>query len=204
MKTGTARLTSASGVRLVGERVEVRTIRPRDARLVAAFLDRNKRFHQSWEPARGIDYYSAGYQRRLLKQQRGDPSIRQFYGFLRNRREHSGIIASVTLSNIVRGAFQSAFLGYKMDEVFARKGYMTECLRLVIRHAFTAERLHRLEANIMPENEPSIRLVEGLGFRHEGTALRYLEIQNAWRDHAHYALLADEFETHRPRLTIVV
>lgn len=190
-------------VRLVGERVMVRTCGGRDARLVATFMDRNKRFHQPWEPTRGIDFYTVGYQRRLLRRIRKDATIRQYYGFLRTQDDYSGIIASVTLSNIVRGAFRSAFLGYKVDEEFGGQGYMTECLRLVIRHAFTTEHLHRLEANIMPDNDRSVRLVESLGFRYEGTAERYLEIQNVWRDHMHYAILADEFETHRPKLSIV-
>ena len=105
----------------------------------------------------------------------------------------SGAIAGVfTVSQIVRGAFQSAFLGYYASAAFAGRGYMREGIGLVLDYAFGPLALHRLEANIQPANEPSIALARGAGFRLEGYSPRYLLIGGQWRDHERYALTADE------------
>lgn len=98
----------------------------------------------------------------------------------------SGVI---NLNNIIRGYFQNAFLGYYAFEGHASRGLMLEGLRLVIREAFEELGLHRLEANIQPENERSIRLVERAGFLKEGFSPRYLRIDGQWRDHERWALV---------------
>jgi ribosomal-protein-alanine N-acetyltransferase len=108
-------------------------------------------------------------------------------------READGAIAGVfTISQIVRGAFQSAFLGYYGHATHARQGYMRASLELVLDHAFTALRLHRVEANIQPGNTPSIALARGAGFRLEGFSPRYLLIGGRWRDHERWAITAEE------------
>ena len=105
----------------------------------------------------------------------------------------SGRIAGdININCIVRGHFHSAYLGYAVGEPFARRGYMTEGLRLVCRYAFTEMKLHRLEANIQPDNLPSLALARKCGFRKEGFSPRYLEINGQWRDHERWAILADE------------
>jgi ribosomal-protein-alanine N-acetyltransferase len=76
---------------------------------------------------------------------------------------------------------------------------MLEGLGLVLRHAFGTLGLHRVEANVQPDNARSIALVEGLGFRREGYSPRYLKIGNRWRDHVRFAMLADEFTSARRR-----
>jgi ribosomal-protein-alanine N-acetyltransferase len=109
-------------------------------------------------------------------------------------REDDGAIAGVaTLSQIFGGNFRNAYLGYSAFVPFAGQGYMTEGLRLVLREAFGPLGLHRVEANIQPDNERSIALVERLGFRREGFSPRYLKIGGRWRDHVRYAILAEEF-----------
>ena len=105
----------------------------------------------------------------------------------------TGAIAGVfTISQIVRGAFQSAFLGYYASAAYAGKGYMREGIELVLDLAFDALSLHRLEANIQPANATSVALARGAGFRLEGYSPRYLLIGGQWRDHERYALTADE------------
>jgi ribosomal-protein-alanine N-acetyltransferase len=105
----------------------------------------------------------------------------------------SGAIAGVfTVSQIVRGAFQSAFLGYYASAAFAGRGYMREGIGLVLDYAFGPLALHRLEANIQPANARSIALARSAGFRLEGYSPRYLLIGGQWRDHERYALTADE------------
>ncbi len=102
------------------------------------------------------------------------------------------MIGVVNLNEIVRGAFQSAYLGYYGMVGQSGQGLMTEAVRLAARHAFDRLGLHRVEANIQPDNLRSIALVRRLGFRLEGFSPRYLRIAGAWRDHQRYALLADD------------
>lgn len=115
-------------------------------------------------------------------------------GFL-VRVEPSGELAGVVnLNEIVRGALQSAYLGYYAFAPLVGRGHLREGLARVIDLAFGELGLHRVEANIQPGNRRSIRLVRGLGFRREGLSRRYLEIGGRWRDHERWALLAEEWK----------
>ena len=108
---------------------------------------------------------------------KNDRSYR-FYGLLDNE-----LILDVSLSNLVRGVFQGAHLGYKIAGGHARQGLMTEAVDAVVTHAFTRLRLHRLMANYQPWNTASGRILEKLGFEREGFAREYLFINGQWRDH---------------------
>jgi ribosomal-protein-alanine N-acetyltransferase len=104
-----------------------------------------------------------------------------------------GIAGVVNINEIVRGNFQSAYLGYYALEPLAGSGLMRQGLALAIEYSFKQLRLHRLEANIQPGNQRSIDLVKGLGFRLEGFSRRYLKISGRWRDHERWAILAEEW-----------
>ena len=97
------------------------------------------------------------------------------------------------MSHIFHGNFCSAYLGYYAGATFMGQGYMSEGLRLVLRHAFGALGLHRLEANIQPKNRASIHLVRRAGFRREGFSSRYLKVLGRWRDHERWAITAEAF-----------
>lgn len=104
----------------------------------------------------------------------------------------SGRIAgAININCIVRGFFQSAYLGYWIGAPFANRGYMTEAMKLLVTHAFGEMGLHRLEANIQPENLHSIALVRKLGFKREGFSPKYLRVLGEWRDHERWAIRAD-------------
>lgn len=178
-------------VRLVTERLLVREFAPREAQHVARFLQQNRAYHTPWEPTRHPSYFSVEHQRRILRRARRDR--RNLLLFLVPREEQREVIGSVTFSNIVRGAFQSCYLGYRLDERYIGRGLMSEALLSAIRYIFSLEGLHRIEANVMPRNERSVRLLQRLGFRNEGRAQRYLNIQGRWEDHDHYVMLAEEW-----------
>jgi ribosomal-protein-alanine N-acetyltransferase len=110
--------------------------------------------------------------------------------FLVCRLEDRAIAGVINVSQIFHGNFQSAYLGYYAAAPFMGRGYMSEGLRLVLRHAFGALGLHRLEANIQPGNRASIRLVRRAGFRREGFSPRYLKVLGRWRDHERWAITA--------------
>jgi ribosomal-protein-alanine N-acetyltransferase len=116
-----------------------------------------------------------------------------FEAMLVCRVEDGAILGFFNLSQIVRRALQSAYLGYAVGKPYAGHGYMREGLELVLRRAFTELRLHRIEANIQPGNHASIALAKGAGFRREGFSPRYLKIGGRWRDHERWAILADDW-----------
>jgi len=107
------------------------------------------------------------------------------------------ITGVVNVNEIVRGSFQSAYLGYYALEPFDGRGFLRSGLRSVISHCFGELRLHRLEANIQPENARSIALVKSLGFQREGLSPRYLKVCGRWRDHERWALLSDNWQRQK-------
>jgi [ribosomal protein S5]-alanine N-acetyltransferase len=106
----------------------------------------------------------------------------------------------INLSAIQRGPFQSAYVGYWIDERHAGQGYTPEGLVVLARFAFDDLRLHRLQISIIPRNTASRRVVEKLKFREEGIAERYLEINGVWEDHVRYAVTAEEWQERRDEL----
>ncbi|MGY1680153.1 GNAT family N-acetyltransferase [Geodermatophilus sp. SYSU D01176] len=107
-------------------------------------------------------------------------------------RVEGRLAGQVTIDNVVRGALRSGNLGYWIDRAVAGRGMASLAVALVCDHAFGPARLHRVQADIRPENAPSRALVHRLGFRHEGLLRRYLDIDGDWRDHDTFALLAED------------
>jgi ribosomal-protein-alanine N-acetyltransferase len=187
-------------IRLRTERLELRELPPAAAPRVAAFIRENWAFHREWEPSRPAEYFTSAAHRRILRWEARSDTVTRFWLLKHRDPAHPGgwrratIIGSASLSSIVRGAFQSCFLGYKIGERYAQRGYMTEALHAVVRCGFTTLALHRIEANVIPRNAASLALVRRVGFRHEGTAIRYLKIAGEWEDHVHMVLLKEEWE----------
>lgn len=121
-------------------------------------------------------------------------SSERFLGCLICLRQTGAIIGVANLSEVVRGIFQSAYLGFYGHADYAGRGLMREGLLLLLRHAFRVMRLHRIEANVQPGNARSLTLVRSLGFRREGFSPKYLKIGGRWRDHQRWALLAEGYE----------
>ena len=123
----------------------------------------------------------------------------QFFAFGSPRRDQylhrrpvlkdQSLLGAVTLDNIRRGPSQAGTMGYWIGEAHARRGYMREALEAVVHHAFTDLDLSRLEAGCLPENQPSRGLLEKVGFKYEGVAQSYLQINGRWRNHVLYANL---------------
>ena len=173
-----------TGFDSIGERVAIRRPTREDCDEFLTLVQSSGEFHDPWvHPARTREDYYAYVRSR---QTPGDD------GFLLCDREHGGMVGLINVNCIVRGSFQSAYLGYWIGVKHARQGYMTEGLRLVMRYSFEGLKLHRLEANIQPQNVASIALARKCGFRKEGFSPRYLQVFGQWRDHERWALLADE------------
>jgi len=159
------------------------------------YMLRNQAFFQEWDPARTPDFYTLKAHQDLIKGDLLQMESGQLSKFLVYKREEPGrIIGIIALSNIVRGPFQSCYLGYRLDHEEVNKGYMTEGLARIIHYAFDELKLHRLEANIMPSNAASLKVVQKLGFSSEGLARKYLQINGKWEDHIHMVLLNESVE----------
>lgn len=116
------------------------------------------------------------------------------YRFLVIHRDSGGIAGLININDVIRGSFQSASLGYYAFAPYTGRGLMSAGLRLVLKLAFQKLKLHRLEANIQPNNRASIALVERCGFVREGFSRRLIKVRGRWRDHERWAILAEDFK----------
>jgi [ribosomal protein S5]-alanine N-acetyltransferase len=180
---------------LMTSRLSLRSLTAAEAPDVLAYLMKNRAFLEPWEIQRDSDYYTLEGQIRLLKDDEAKIQSGQLFKlWLYTLGENGRLIGYAAMSNIVRGAFQSCHLGYKLDENERNHGYMTEALSAMIEYAFVKLELHRIEANIMPRNRASLKVVEKLGFYHEGLAHKYLKINGVWEDHIHMVLRNEAME----------
>ena len=113
----------------------------------------------------------------------------RFLGCFICLRETGAIVGVANVSEIVRGVFQSAYVGFYGHIAYSGRGLMREGLTLVLQYSFRKVKLHRLEANVQPENGRSLALVRALGFQREGFSPKYLKIGGRWRDHERWAIL---------------
>ena len=164
-------------------RVRLAEPAPADRTEFIELVEASVELHRPWTypPADATSY------RRLLERNRAD----NFYALLARRTEDDAIVGLFEFSDVIRGSFQNAYLGYWVGEPYAGQGYMREGMRLALRFAFSELRLHRVEANIQPANRRSLALARKAGFQREGFSPRYLKIGGRWRDHERWAILSD-------------
>ena len=181
-----------------GEHVHVRLPRADDAKPFLAAVRASRALHDGWvsPPATraGFDAYVA----RFRPPTRGRAEARHA-GIIVARNADGALAGVFNFSEIVRGAFQSAYLGYYAFSPLAGRGYMREGLALALEYAFGTLKLHRVEVNIQPSNARSLALVERVGFAREGYSRRYVKIRGRWRDHVRYALLVEDWRAARRR-----
>ncbi|SEB30248.1 GNAT family N-acetyltransferase [Streptomyces melanosporofaciens] len=171
-----------------GPRVVIRHVRRQDYDELTALAQESAEMLSRWLGAREstVEVFE-GYLKRFEQ-----PTHEGFVICLRNT---GAIVGGVNINNIVRGALQSGTLGYTAYASTTGRGYMTEGLWLVIQHAFVELGLHRLEANIQPDNITSLNLVKRLGFQREGYSAAFQCINGEWRDHERWAITAGMADT---------
>lgn len=176
----------ASPVELLSERLVLTLPAPADAPRLLAYYVENRRHLERWSPSRPPGFYTEEFWRWRLEHNRveyfEDRSLRLVL-FERARPGDGPVVGQVSFTEILRGPFQSCFLGYHIDHRYEGRGLMKEALEHAIQFAFARLALHRIAANYMPENERSGALLHKLGFVREGFAQDYLFIDGAWRDH---------------------
>lgn len=169
---------------LATERLLLRQAAEADVPALVDFFERNRDHLVHWEPPRPPDFYTEEFWRRQVALHRrvGENGTGLML-FLFQKGEPERIIGQISLTGVVRGPAQMAYLGYALDAQAEGRGYMTEALRATIEHAFQDLNLHRLMANFQPTNMRSNRVLRRLGFTVEGYARDYLYVDGGWRDH---------------------
>jgi ribosomal-protein-alanine N-acetyltransferase len=174
------------------ERLILKVLGPDYAAQSLDYYTRNRAFLAEWNPIPAPEFYTLAYHQERLRielSQMSEGRLARFWLFKREDAAFTTAIGNLAFNNIVRGAFQSCHLGYQLDEREVNQGFMTEALRRAITFAFDAMQLHRIEANVMPRNLRSSRVLAKLGFVEEGLARQYLKINGVWEDHIHFVML---------------
>jgi len=178
---------------LVAGPVTLRPLRRRDAGAWSRSRLANAEWLARWEPTSNqswqarnsvVEYHRTLARMRSAARAGGMLPFGMVYG--------DRLVGQLNVSNVVRGALRSASIGYWIDSAVAGRGITPTALALVIDHCLTEAQLHRVEVNIRPENQASIRVVEKLGLRQEGYHERFLDIDGGWRDHLSYAITTEE------------
>ena len=177
----------------VTQRLRLWVAGPTDAQDMVDYYTRNRTHLEPWEPARHDDFYTAAWWTQHLELSTQE-SVRGFaHRMAIAARDMSGppVIGILNISNIVRGVFQAASIGYSIDRDYQGKGYMTEAIHGAVNYCFRTLDLHRVMANYIPTNIGSARVLEKTGFEKEGFAKRYLLINGEWQDHVLTARIND-------------
>jgi len=185
-----------------GDRVYLRRPRPADSTGFLAAVRASRTLHAEWVQAPKTGERFATYLRRFAGPKSRRIEAATHVGLLVCRQEDDALVGVFNLSEIVRGAFRSAYLGYYALAPHAGRGYMAEGLALTLRIAFRSLRLHRIEANVQPGNRRSIALVRGAGFTREGFSRWYVRIAGHWRDHERWAMLVEDWRRIERRASL--
>lgn len=171
------------------ERVCIRPVAKRDRKEFLALMQKSRHLHEPWisPPLTESSFHSY-----LKRTEQHDHD-----GQLICLRSNKAIVGAININNIVRGSFLSASLGYYVGAPYAGCGYMHEGMELVKAYAFNTLGLHRLEANIQPENCRSIDLVRSCGFFNEGVSKSYLFVADSWREHQRWSVVHSRTTLHR-------
>lgn len=176
-------------LKLETERMTLRAPVQQDFQSWAALRSTSREFLSPWEPAWSVDHLTRkAFSNRVYWANRSINAGTAMPLFL-VRRKDQALLGAITLDNIRRGPALAGTLGYWTGETFTRRGYMREAIETVVHYAFTHLELSRIEAACLPENTASRGLLERSGFKYEGVAQSYLQIDGRWRTHVLYAAL---------------
>jgi len=182
-------LGRARKVRIETDRLTLRPPVHADFRAWTALRTDSRDFLQTWEPTWAADHLSRkAFTNRVYWSQRSIANDSAVPLFL-TRRSDQALLGAITLDNVRRGPAQAGTTGYWIGAAHAREGYMKEAILALVHYAFTTMDLSRIEAGCLPENTPSRNLLEKCGYKYEGVAQSYLQINGRWRNHVLYANL---------------
>lgn len=176
------------------ERLRLSVLRKSEAPRVTAYFVKNRDFHKKYAQTHTNDYFTVSMQRKYLAYDYNsflDGSLVPLWITLKETGE---IIGRVSFFNFAFGGMMSCACGYHLDKDHTGKGYMTEALKGAMAFVFDEYKMHRIEAFIVPDNEPSLNLVKRCGFHYEGKRISYMHINGRYRDHEAFYILEDDMK----------
>lgn len=174
------------------ERLRLCVLRKSEAPRVTDYFKKNRAFHKKFAQTHTDDYFTVSMQKKYLAY--------DYNSFLEGSlvplwiclKETGEIIGRVSFFNFAFGGMMSCACGYHLDQDQTGKGYMTEALKGAMAFVFDEYKMHRIEAFILPENEPSLNLVKRVGFHYEGKRISYMHINGRFRDHEAFYILEED------------
>ena len=181
-----------SKVAIETERLTLRLPAAQDHRQWVELRKIGAEYLTPWEPVWAQDHFSKrAFSNRIYWARKTFDTGRGVPLFM-IRRADNALVGAITLDNIRRGPAQTGTLGYWTGQEFARQGYMSEAIRGLVHYAFTDLDLSRIEAACLPTNTPSRGVLEKSGFKYEGVAQAYLQINGRWCNHVLYSSLRSD------------
>lgn len=185
-------MESLEKVEFFSDRLKLKILEPKYADRVLEFYIQNKKHLEPWEPERPEGFYTFAYQyvflEELIESFKSGKSL-NLWIFKKDDIACENIIGAVNFSNIILGPCQSCLLGYKIGFEYINNGYMTEAINKGVSIMFGGYKLHRIEANVIPRNSASNKVLKKIGFKEEGLSPEYLKINGVWEDHIRYSLI---------------
>lgn len=175
------------------DRLILTTLGRESAPMVLSFYEDNKYHLEPWEPMRSINFYSLHLQKASLTAESNlmaEGKLIRYWVFLKDNPDE--IIGSICFQNFLKAPYNSCVLGYKFAQKHCRKGYAYESITKSIEIIWKNYNIHRIEAYIMKNNKPSIRLIQKLNFNYEGICFSFANICGQWRDHIQYSIINPE------------
>ncbi|PWJ71005.1 ribosomal-protein-alanine N-acetyltransferase [Ruminococcaceae bacterium R-25] len=174
------------------ERLRLSVLRKSEASRVNAYFVKNRDFHKKYSQTHTEDYFTVSMQRKYLAYDYNSFLDGTLVPLWITLKETGEIIGRVSFFNFAFGGMMSCACGYHLDKDHTGKGYMTEALKGAMAFVFDEYKLHRIEAFIVPDNEPSLNLVKRCGFHYEGRRISYMHINGRYRDHDAFYILEDD------------
>lgn len=168
---------------------------PQFACMASVFFEKNRKNFEKYEEKKPEQFFLPEFQQIWLEMQKEKIKEKEWYAFyIFKKHKPNDIIGTITISDIQYGAKKSGMIGYRIDEQMTGNGYGTEAAWKATELGFSVLGLHRMEADVMPKNVASIRILEKCGYKREGYFRKYIRINGIWEDHIHMAVLKEEFQ----------
>ena len=174
------------------DNLRLAVLRKSEAARVTEYLLNNRDFHKQFSQTHTDDYFTVSTQKKYLAYDCNSFLEGSLVPLWITLKDDNKIIGRVSFFNFAYGGMMSCACGYHLDKDHTGKGYMTEALKSAMAFVFDEYKMHRIEAFIVPENEPSLNLVRRLGFHYEGRRISYMHINGKYRDHEAFYLLEDD------------
>lgn len=174
------------------DNLRLAVLRKSEAARVTEYLLDNRDFHKQFSQTHTDDYFTVSTQKKYLAYDCNSFLEGSLVPLWISLKDDNRIIGRVSFFNFAYGGMMSCACGYHLDKDHTGKGYMTEALKSAMAFVFDEYKMHRIEAFIVPENEPSLNLVKRVGFHYEGKRNSYMHINGRYRDHEAFYILEDD------------